>query len=146
MSKITVIKVGGAILEEKARRERLLDSFLKIQGPKILVHGGGVIANELASKLGLEVSMIDGRRVTDEAMLDVVTMAYGGKISKSIAAYLSSHGLPSIGLTGADLLLIRSRKDHLNPSTLALWEMWKNSTVKPFNHYLQRESALSSLL
>lgn len=82
MQDLTVIKVGGAIVEDEARLSRLLDDFAKIQGAKVLVHGGGRRATKVAAALGIETKMVAGRRVTDADMLEVVTMVYGGLVNK----------------------------------------------------------------
>lgn len=108
--KVSVVKVGGAILEDSSRKDVFLQNFLRLPSPKILIHGGGVLANKLAKDLSVPVKMIEGRRVTDKAMLDIVTMVYGGKISKDLAAYLSSRSCPAVGLTGADMMLVKSKK------------------------------------
>lgn len=108
--KLTIVKAGGAIIENVEQLNALLDAFLSIEGYKILVHGGGRIASEYAEKLDVQVKMIDGRRITDDDMIDVVTMTYGGLINKKIVALISSKGSKSIGLTGADGDCIRSVK------------------------------------
>lgn len=107
---IKVIKIGGKIAEEEERLEDFLKDFAAMQGYKILVHGGGVIATKLAERLGLKPKMIDGRRVTDKGMMDVATMVYAGLINKKIVAALQSININAIGLTGADLNLIHSVK------------------------------------
>ncbi len=110
MKQVTVIKVGGAVVEDKAQLAALLDQFQLIEGPKVLVHGGGRAATRIAQQMGVETHMIDGRRVTDEAMLDIVTMVYGGLVNKQIVAELQARGLKALGLTGADLDVIRSHR------------------------------------
>ena len=110
MDKLTIIKVGGKVVEEQESLDALLDQFNKVSGNKILVHGGGRTATEIAAKLGIETKMVDGRRITDEAMLDVVTMVYGGLVNKRIVAGLQARNCNAIGLTGADLDLIRAKK------------------------------------
>ena len=107
-SKITVVKVGGAVVEDPASLSLLLDSVAKLPGSAVLVHGGGRSATALARRLGIEPVMIDGRRVTDSQMLEVVTMVYGGLVNKNIVAQLQSRGINAIGLTGADMNLIVS--------------------------------------
>ncbi len=114
-SPVAIVKVGGAILEDPSRKHHFLKAFLSLPAPKILIHGGGILANQLAEKLSIPVTMIEGRRVTDSATLDIVTMVYGGKISKGLAAYLSSHTCPAIGLTGADMMLVESKKRSSQP-------------------------------
>ena len=110
MDKLTIIKVGGKVVEEQESLDALLDQFNKVSGNKILVHGGGRTATEIAGKLGIETQMVDGRRITDAAMLDVVTMVYGGLVNKKIVAGLQARKCNAIGLTGADLDLVRANK------------------------------------
>ena len=107
---LNVIKVGGAVVENEESLTGLLMSFSSLKGTKILVHGGGKIATEMASKLGVETQMIDGRRITSAEMLKVVTMVYGGLVNKNIVARLQALGVNAIGLTGADMNLIMSVK------------------------------------
>lgn len=108
--KLTIIKVGGKIVEEPESLDDLLRDFASIDGFKLLVHGGGRSATRLASEMGIETRMVDGRRITDDAMLRIVTMVYGGLVNKTVVARLQSMGLDAIGLTGADLNIIRSHK------------------------------------
>ncbi len=114
-SSFTVIKVGGAVVEDPISLDILLDSFTKIDGPKILVHGGGRLATTMASLCKLETRMVNGRRVTDQEMLKVVTMVYGGLINKQIVAKLQARGVNAIGLTGADLDLVRAHRRPITP-------------------------------
>ncbi|MEG1686173.1 MAG: acetylglutamate kinase [Bacteroides sp.] len=107
---LTIIKVGGKIVEEPDTLSCLLDDFSAIEGNKILVHGGGRSATKIASLLGIESKMIDGRRITDAETLKVVTMVYGGLVNKTIVAGLQARGVNAIGLTGVDANLIRSVK------------------------------------
>lgn len=110
MDRLTIIKVGGKVVEEPESLNALLDQFIRFSGNKILVHGGGRTATEIAAKLGIETEMVDGRRITGKSMLDVVTMVYGGLVNKKIVAGLQARGCNAIGLTGADLNLISARK------------------------------------
>ncbi len=110
MKKLTVIKVGGKIVEEEDTLQQLLKNFSAIEGPKVLVHGGGRSATKLAAQLGIESTMIDGRRVTDADMLRVVTMVYGGLVNKNIVARLQACGINALGLTGADMNVILSHR------------------------------------
>ncbi len=110
MKPITIIKVGGAIVEDEARLNDLLDRFAQVDGPKILVHGGGRRATKVAAALGIESKMIDGRRITDADMLEVVTMVYGGLVNKGLVARLQARGVNALGLTGADADVIRSHR------------------------------------
>lgn len=112
---LTLVKVGGAVVENERNLHLFIDAFVAIEGLKILVHGGGKIASQLASQLGIEVKMIDGRRVTDDKMIDVVAMTYGGLINKKLVASINSKGTLSIGLTGADgNCILASRRPIIN--------------------------------
>lgn len=108
--KLTIIKVGGAIVEDEASLTRLLKDFAAISGHKLLVHGGGRRATKVAAALGIESKMVNGRRITDAQMLEVVTMVYGGLVNKNIVARLQAIGVNALGLTGADMDAIRSHK------------------------------------
>lgn len=107
---LTVIKVGGAVVEDEAQLTRLINDFAAIPGRKVLVHGGGRRATKVAAALGIESKMVDGRRITDADMLEVVTMVYGGLVNKNIVARLQAQGVNALGLTGADIDVIRSHK------------------------------------
>lgn len=108
--KLTVIKVGGKIVEEESTLNQLLADFSAIEGYKVLVHGGGRSATKLAAQLGIESKMVNGRRITDTETLKVVTMVYGGLVNKNIVAGLQAKGVNAMGLTGADMNVIRSVK------------------------------------
>ena len=108
--RLTIVKVGGAIVEDEAQLAQLLSDFTAIEGPKVLVHGGGRRATKTAQLLGIETKMVDGRRITDAPMLEVVTMVYGGLINKQVVARLQALGVDAIGLCGADANIIRSHK------------------------------------
>lgn len=110
MEKLVLIKVGGKIVEEENTLRQLLKDFAAIEGHKVLVHGGGRSATKLAAELGVETKMVNGRRITDADMLRIVTMVYGGLINKNIVAKLQALGVNALGLTGADMNLIRSEK------------------------------------
>lgn len=99
---IQVIKIGGGILENEVSRQMFLQQFATVEGPKVLVHGGGRLATTMAERLGVAQQMIDGRRVTDKETLDIVTMVYGGLVNKQLVASLQNMGINAIGLTGAD--------------------------------------------
>lgn len=107
---ITVVKVGGAVVEDEAQLERLLSDFSAIEGRKVLVHGGGRRATQVAAQLGIESKMVNGRRITDKDMLQVVTMVYGGLVNKNLVARLQANGVNALGLTGADMNVMRSHK------------------------------------
>ena len=108
--KLTIVKVGGAVVEDDAQLEQLLKDFSAIEGRKVLVHGGGRRATQVAAKLGIETQMVGGRRITDADMLEVVTMVYGGLVNKNLVARLQANGVNALGLTGADADVIRSHK------------------------------------
>ena len=97
-------------MEDEAKLARLLSGFCAIKGRKVLVHGGGRRATQVAAQLGIESKMVNGRRITDEKMLGVVTMVYGGLVNKNIVARLQACGVNALGLTGADMDVIRSHK------------------------------------
>ncbi|PKO98127.1 MAG: acetylglutamate kinase [Bacteroidetes bacterium HGW-Bacteroidetes-8] len=102
MKILTVIKIGGNIIDRPDELDVFLEKFEKIDGPKILVHGGGVLASEMADKLGIKTKMHQGRRITDLETLKLVSMVYAGWINKSIVAKLQKIECNSIGLSGAD--------------------------------------------
>lgn len=108
--KITVIKVGGKIVEESNSLGDLLNRFANIEGHKVLIHGGGRSATRMAERLGIESRMVNGRRITDEETLQVVTMVYGGLVNKNIVAQLQARGINALGLTGADCNIIKAHK------------------------------------
>jgi acetylglutamate kinase len=110
MKELTIVKVGGKVVEDEATLQLLLTNFSTILGPKILVHGGGRSASALALKLGIETKMVAGRRITDASMLEVATMVYGGLVNKNIVAKCQALSMKAIGLTGADMDVIRSVK------------------------------------
>ncbi|MEO6286633.1 MAG: acetylglutamate kinase [Dyadobacter sp.] len=105
-----VVKIGGNVIDNPDACSKFLNDFAKLKGQKILVHGGGKIATQIAAKLQIETQMVDGRRITDKPMLDVVTMVYGGLVNKNLVAQLQATGSNAIGLTGADGGIIRSVK------------------------------------
>ncbi len=119
MEKLTVIKVGGAVVEDDLQLTRLLERFAAIEGKKVLVHGGGRRATKVAAALGIESMMVNGRRVTDAAMLEVVTMVYGGLVNKNLVARLQALGINAIGLTGADMNAIKAHKRPLQKVRMA---------------------------
>ena len=108
--KLTLIKVGGAIVEDEAQLNSLLQHFTAIEGRKVLVHGGGRRATQVAAQLGIESKMVNGRRITDAEMLQVVTMVYGGLVNKNLVAKLQAQGVNALGLTGADMDVLRSHR------------------------------------
>ncbi|HWY12236.1 MAG TPA: acetylglutamate kinase [Bacteroidia bacterium] len=110
MKQLTIIKIGGNVIDDEKALSKFLSDFSKIKGLKLLVHGGGKLATQLSEKLGIETKMIEGRRITDAETLKTVTMVYAGWINKNITAQLNSKKVNAIGLCGADLFLIPSYK------------------------------------
>lgn len=110
MTGITILKVGGQIVETPESLSLLLDKFAAIEGPKVLIHGGGRSATKVAARLGIETHMVDGRRITDEEMLKVVTMVYGGLVNKNLVAKLQARGINALGLCGADMNVLKAHK------------------------------------
>lgn len=110
MNGITVVKIGGNVIDDPAALKAFLAEFAAIEGPKILVHGGGKLATRMAERLELKVQMVDGRRITDKGTLDVVTMVYAGLVNKQIVAGLQAAGCNAIGLSGADGNAVTARR------------------------------------
>ena len=110
MEKLSIIKIGGNIIEDQASLNTFLQLFANLEGHKILVHGGGKRATLIASKLGITSKLIDGRRITDTETLEVITMVYGGLVNKNIVAKLQALNIDALGLTGADINSIQSVK------------------------------------
>jgi acetylglutamate kinase len=110
MEKVFVVKIGGNVVDNDSLLQSFLQQFAKIPYKKVLIHGGGKIATEMSKQMGLEVKMVEGRRITDEATLKIITMVYGGLINKNIVGKLQSYNCNAIGLTGADGSLITSNK------------------------------------
>ena len=108
--KLTLVKVGGAIVENADSLSSLLDKYASNEGHKVLVHGGGRSATRIAERLGLPQQMVAGRRVTDADTLRVVTMVYAGLVNKNIVAQLQARGINALGLTGADMNVISSHR------------------------------------
>lgn len=108
--KLSIVKIGGNVIENKTELTKFLIAFSKIDGPKILVHGGGKLATELGKKLGIESNLVNGRRVTDAKSLELITMVYGGLVNKNIVAELQGIDCNAIGLSGADANIIKAHK------------------------------------
>lgn len=102
MDELQIVKIGGNVIEDSEKLSAFLKDFAKLPRPKILVHGGGKEATSLAKKMGVSVKLIEGRRITDQANLDLVTMIYAGKINKTIVAQLQNYSCNALGLSGAD--------------------------------------------
>lgn len=124
---LKVVKIGGNIVDNPEKLDKFLTDFAALEGPKILIHGGGKVATSIAKSLDIKTVMVNGRRITDEPMLDVVTMVYGGLINKRIVSKLQSLGCNAFGLTGADGGFITSQKRP--PVTLAATESDPERTV-----------------
>ena len=114
MEQITVIKIGGNVIDNAEALARFVEHFAALEGPKILIHGGGKLATRLAEQMQIEVKMIEGRRITDRPTLDIVTMVYAGLVNKQIVAALQAAGCNAIGLSGADGNIVRA---HRRPAT-----------------------------
>jgi acetylglutamate kinase len=110
MEKLYVIKIGGNIIDDDQKLSSFLKNFATIKDSKVLVHGGGKLATKMATQLGIEQQMIDGRRITDAETLKIVTMVYAGLINKNIVAQLQGNGCNALGLCGADGNTIQSHK------------------------------------
>ena len=107
---ITLVKIGGNVVDNPELLAKFCKDFAALEGPKVLVHGGGVMASQMQKQLGMEAVMIEGRRVTDESALKVVTMVYAGWCNKNIVAQLQACGCNAIGLAGCDASVIRAKK------------------------------------
>jgi acetylglutamate kinase len=109
-SPLTIVKIGGNVVDNPLLLQEVLAQFARLKGHKLLIHGGGKLATQLGEKLGIKAQMVGGRRVTDAAMLQVVTMVYGGEINKKLVALLQASGCNALGLTGADGNLIPAHR------------------------------------
>lgn len=112
--KLSIVKIGGNVIEDEKALDIFLNAFSKLEGLKILVHGGGKLATELASKLGITSKLIEGRRITDKDTVDVITMVYGGLANKKIVCALQAKGINALGLSGADGNTIHAHKRPVN--------------------------------
>ncbi|HEX8425027.1 acetylglutamate kinase [Hymenobacter sp.] len=111
MSKVLkIFKIGGGIIDDETQLRYFIGELARIEGRKILVHGGGKGANQMLARLGIEPQMVEGRRITDAATLDIVTMFYAGKTNKQIVAFLQAEGVNALGLSGADANAIQATK------------------------------------
>ena len=149
LEEIIIIKIGGNIIDDEQALSKFLHDFSAINKQKILIHGGGKSATDLSKQLNIETKQIDGRRITDEKTLDVVTMVYAGLINKKIIAKLQAHHCNALGLTGADANLIEAHKrnhatidfgfvgdiDKVNPEIIFnLWHKNITPVVAPLTH------------
>ena len=103
---LKVVKIGGGVLDDPAKEEAFLQSFIKLDHPKILVHGGGMYATKLAERLGVETTIIEGRRITNAENLEVVVLAFSA-INKRLSARIQSLGQDAIGISGGDLGILK---------------------------------------
>lgn len=144
MEQLFVIKIGGNVIDDPSLLHAFLKDFSGIYAKKILVHGGGRIATRIGDQLGIVSNYVNGRRITDEDTIDLVTMVYGGLVNKKIVARLQSYGCNSIGLTGADANVMQAVKrpvkeidygfvGDLNSSMLAAgtWELLLEKNLVP---------------
>ena len=116
MEKISIIKIGGNIIDNEANLASFLNAYAAVEGKKILIHGGGKLATKMAADLNIPQQMVDGRRITDAATLKIVTMVYAGYINKNIVAALQSKNIQALGICGADANIISAHK-RINAST-----------------------------
>ena len=107
---LKIFKIGGGILDNEQQLRRFVEELAQIQGRKVVVHGGGKGASQMLTRLGIEPQMVQGRRITDAATLDIVTMFYAGKTNKQIVALLQQQNVNALGLSGADGNVIRAAK------------------------------------
>jgi len=146
MQKLFVIKVGGNIIDDKEKLKSFLQSVSLIKSHKIVVHGGGKIATEIGNKLGIESKYINGRRITDDDTIDLVTMVYGGLINKKIVAQLQALNCNAIGLTGADANIIPAKKRVVKDIDYGWAGDIDNSKVKSENLKALLESDFTPIL
>jgi acetylglutamate kinase len=146
MDKLFVIKVGGNIIDDEEKLKSFLQSVASVQSQKILVHGGGKIATTIGNKLGIESKYINGRRITDDATIDLVTMVYGGLINKKIVAQLQAFNCNAIGLTGADANIIPAKKRGVKDVDFGWAGDIDNSKVKNENLKALLESNFTPIL
>lgn len=137
MEKLSVVKIGGNIIEDESALNAFLNLFSNLKGQKILIHGGGKRATHIASKLGIESKMINGRRITDAETLEVITMVYGGLVNKNIVAKLQALQIDAIGLTGADANAITSNKRPVKDIDFGFVGDVKNVAHKSVNKLLE---------
>ena len=110
MNELTVVKIGGNVIDDAQKLSEFLDAFTKLNGKIVLVHGGGKLATDLSGQLGIQTQMVNGRRITDAENLKLVTMVYAGLVNKNIVAQLQARGVNAVGMCGADQDLILAEK------------------------------------
>lgn len=108
--KLSIVKIGGNVIENETALSAFLDDFAQIEGDKILIHGGGKEATKMSQKLGISTQMVEGRRITDKNTVDIITMVYGGLINKRIVSQLQARDCNALGFSGADGNTILSKK------------------------------------
>ncbi len=116
VEKISIIKIGGHIIDNEVNLASFLSAYAAVEGKKILIHGGGKLATKMAADLDIPQQMVDGRRITDAATLKIVTMVYAGYINKNIVAALQSKNVNVLGLCGADANIVPAHK-RINATT-----------------------------
>ncbi|HHM21578.1 MAG TPA: acetylglutamate kinase [Bacteroidetes bacterium] len=115
MQPVTIVKIGGKILDNPSKLQQVLFSFSKIKGHKILIHGGGSKSKELSEKLGIAPQIVEDRHITDSRTLELVVMVYAGLVNKTVVGQLQSYGCDAIGLSGADGNSILAKKRKIGP-------------------------------
>lgn len=130
-NKLTIIKIGGNLIDNENQLTSFITDFAKLEGLKILVHGGGKKTSELSIKLGFEPLFIDGRRITSQNELEIATMVYAGLINKNITSKLQAAGCNALGLTGADANMIQSKKREVNPIDFGFVGDINHINIKP---------------
>ena len=135
---IKVVKIGGKVIEDPTMLASFLQTFACLTSPKILVHGGGRNATHLANRLGLEATLIEGRRVTDAAMLEVVVMVYGGWVNKQIVSQLQAYQCDALGLTGADMNCVQATLRPAQPIDFGLVGDVRQVRTEPLLNLLQQ--------
>jgi acetylglutamate kinase len=116
VEKISIIKIGGSIIDNEANLASFLSAYAAVEGKKILIHGGGKLATKMATDLDIPQQMVDGRRITDAATLKIVTMVYAGYINKNMVAALQSKNVNALGICGADANIVKAHK-RINATT-----------------------------
>ena len=134
---LSVIKIGGNVIENSTELAHFLTRFNQVSGPKILVHGGGKKATRLGERLGIKTTMVNGRRVTDKPSLDLALMVYGGLINKTIVSQLQALGCNAIGLSGADAGIIRAVKRPAEPVDYGYVGDIQSIDIRPLLNFLE---------
>lgn len=141
-----IIKIGGNVIDDPDQLDSFLTSFSEIENKKILVHGGGKIATSIGNKLNIESKYIDGRRITDDETIDLVTMVYGGLVNKKIVAQLQGKGCNAIGVTGADANLLPAKKRPVREIDYGWVGDLNNQDINPLNWKLFLENGLTAVV